>query len=336
MDNLFNKAVVFTDSHFGRESNSPVANQDNLAFIDWMLDRARSWGAETCLFLGDWFHDRAAVGVTTLHAALVGLEKLSQSGLNQVVFILGNHDLARRQGRDIASVNFCRHLPNITLITDPLVVDGVVFLPWLLEDELHSVSQYQGRYVFGHLETIGAMMNSQVACTGGVHAIEASSFAHHDSVFLGHFHKRQALKNLHYIGSVMPFDFRDAGDTERGAMFLQWGKQPFFESWPEQPLYKALNLSAVLDQSAWLKPNTTLRLTVDIPMKYEESEEIRDHLMQLYGLRKIELRNLKPLMTALSEPIEQKGIEQIFIEGLQKIETVGLSTERLISLYQRL
>ena len=58
--------------------------------------------------------------------------------------------------------------------------------------------------------------------------------------------------------------------------------------------------------------------------------------MQLYGLRKIELRNLKPLMTALSEPIEQKGIEQIFIEGLQKIETVGLSTERLISLYQRL
>lgn len=336
MDTLFNKAVVFTDSHFGRSGDDPIANQDNLQFIRWMIDRAKSWGAESCFFLGDWFHNRLSINLMSMDAALQGLEMVSNAGFKRIIILLGNHDLAKRQGREIASINFARHLPNITLITDPLVIDDVVLLPWLLEHELATVNQYRGRYMFGHFETIGAMMNSQVACTGGPHAIDAANFAHYGEVYTGHFHKRQKLGRVAYVGSIMPFDFRDVGDTDRGAMFLQWGKEPFFESWPDQPLYKALNLSAVLDHVEWLKPNTTLRLTVDVPMKYEESEEVRDHLMQLYKLRKIELHNLKPTITTLTETIEQKGIEQIFIEGLRSIETVGLSTDRLISLYQSL
>lgn len=336
MDNLFNKAVVFTDSHFGRSGDDPVANQDNLQFITWMIDRAKSWGAETCLFLGDYYDNRHAIHLSSMNAALHGLEMLSAAGFKRTIFLKGNHDIGRRTNRDVSSINFAKHLPNIQIINDPLVCDDVVLLPWLVEDELHWVDQYQGRYLFGHFETIGAMMNSKVACTGGAHAIEAASFAHHDSAYSGHFHKRQELKNVFYIGSIMPFNFSDAGDTERGIMLLQWGKEPIFEAWPEQPLYKAVNLSTVLDHGDWLKPNTTLRLTVDIPMQHEESEEVRDHLMRLYNLRKVELRNVKPDMAVLTEAIEQKGIEQIFIEGLRTIETVGLSTERLISMYQNL
>src|ERR1700753_2728059 len=113
MDKFFNKAVIFADSHFGRSGDSTIANQDNLDFMRWMVDRARSWGAETCLFLGDYFHNRSSVGLSSLQSALEGLEMLSEAGFEKVVMLKGNHDLARRASRDISSLNFAKHLPNI-------------------------------------------------------------------------------------------------------------------------------------------------------------------------------------------------------------------------------
>jgi DNA repair exonuclease SbcCD nuclease subunit len=338
MDQLFQKAVVFTDAHFGRSNDDPIANQDNLDFIEWMIDRARSWGAETCLFLGDLFHSRAAVGVTSLQAALTGLEKVSGAGFKRTVLLLGNHDIARRQSREIASLNFSRHLPNVTLITNPLIVDDVMFLPWLIDDD---IPRQKTRYVFAHLETIGAMMNARIPCLGGPHAVDATTFAGHDYTLSGHFHQRQAIDcpgggQILYIGSIFPFDFSDANDHQRGITLLQWGREPIFESWSQQPLYRTLKLSEVASDTLDLRPKTTVRLAVDLPVRYEEAQEIRDSLISLYGLRKVEMRNLKTVADAVPVVVEQQSIDQIMIQGLRNIDSVGLSADRLVELYQRL
>ena len=66
MANLFRKAAVFTDIHFGLKSNSVIHNQDCEQFVDWFIDLARREGCETALFLGDWSHHRASINMMTL------------------------------------------------------------------------------------------------------------------------------------------------------------------------------------------------------------------------------------------------------------------------------
>jgi DNA repair exonuclease SbcCD nuclease subunit len=333
MDNYFKKAVVFGDSHFGRSGDSVIANQDNLAYLDWMIERARSWGAETCIFLGDWFHNRSAIGLNSLQAGLHGLEQLSSAGFEKIALLVGNHDIARRQSRDICSLSFARHIPKVTLINDPMIVDNVTLLPWLVEHE--QLPMHKSRYVFAHLETIGAMMNAKVVCTGGQHAVEAANFAGHEHVFTGHFHQRQTLKNITYIGSIMPFDFSDANDDQRGAMFLEWGRDPIFEAWPDQPLYCTASLSTLLSNLSLLKSNMTVRASVDIDLRYEEAQEVREMLINRYSLRKIEMLNPEPLEADYEIPSALHTVDQIVIDGLGSIEST-LSNDRLISIFNTL
>ncbi len=336
MDHLFQKAVIFTDSHFGRSSDDPIANQDNLDFLQWMIARARSWDADTCLFLGDFYDNRHAIGLHSMQAALQGLEMLSAAGFKRIIFLIGNHDIAKKTGREVSSINFAKHLPNITVIDNPIVSDDVAFLPWLVPDEIAHVGGYPTRYVFGHFETVGAMMNSQITCGESLHALSVDRFKKQDQAFTGHFHRRQELRNLIYIGSVMPFDFSDANDSQRGITLLHWGHDPVFEHWPEQPLYCTLNLSEVLGDNADLRAKMTVRLTVDMPLRYEDAQEIRDSLISLYDLRKVEMRNLKTISDAVPLVVEQQTIDQIMLQGLRGIDSVGLSPARLIDLYNRL
>ena len=79
MANLFKKAIVFTDIHFGLKSNSLLHNQDCSRFIDWVIATAKEHGCETGMFLGDWHHHRAAINLQTLNFSLEALEKLSRA-----------------------------------------------------------------------------------------------------------------------------------------------------------------------------------------------------------------------------------------------------------------
>lgn len=337
MDNYFKKAIILTDAHFGRNGDSPIANKDNLEFLEWAIDRGRGWGADTCLFLGDWFHNRAAIGVESLNAGMQGLEMLAGAGFEKVICLLGNHDIARRASRDVASLNISTLIPTITLIRDPLTVGDVTFLPWLVGEELHRLSSLQSRYVFGHLETVGAMMNARVACTGGAHAVEADSFKKIDMCYTGHFHQRQMLKNICYTGSIMPFDFSDANDTQRGITLLAWGRDPQFEAWPAQPLFYTATLSHILNNLDELRPKMTVRATVDIELQREEAQQIRQMLIEDYGLRRLELPELNtPLATATSTTTVLQTVEQIVIEGLNSIDSQEVDSKRLVDIFVNL
>jgi DNA repair exonuclease SbcCD nuclease subunit len=58
MTGLFKKAAAFTDIHFGKSNDSRVHNQDCEDFIIWFIKEAKKHNCETCIFLGDWSHNR--------------------------------------------------------------------------------------------------------------------------------------------------------------------------------------------------------------------------------------------------------------------------------------
>jgi len=73
---LFKKVACFTDIHFGLKSNSVTHNQDCEEFVDWFIEESKKEGAETCIFLGDWHHNRNSINLITLDTSLRCLEKL--------------------------------------------------------------------------------------------------------------------------------------------------------------------------------------------------------------------------------------------------------------------
>lgn len=338
MDQLFKKAVALTDVHFGRTGNSPQANQDNLDFIDWFIEEAKTWGADTCFMCGDWHDNRHSLHVSTMHYSLEGMQRLNDA-FEKVWWIPGNHDLLYRNKRDVSSIEFARHLPNIQIVRKPTTIGGVTILPWLVNDEPKAVKNIKSRYVFGHLELPGFMMNAKVEMPHHANGITADDFEHNEYVFSGHFHFRQAKGRVVYIGNTFPFNFADAWDDDRGMMLLEWGKEPFFKAWPDQPLFRTFKLSELLNNpDKYLRQKLTARCTLDIEISYEEAQIIKDTFIDSHGLRKMELVHM-PRQTENQEFIGEvvfQTVDQIVIDGLMSVQSTGLKPNKLVEIYKAL
>jgi hypothetical protein len=338
MSNLFKKAAIFTDIHFGLKSNSQLHNEDCLNFVRWATDLAREQGCETAMFLGDWHNNRANINIVTLNYSLRALEHLN-ANFRDVYFIPGNHDLYYRDKRDIQSVEWARHLPNIHICNDWFSSGDVVIAPWLCGDDHKRISKLTGKYMFGHFELPGYMMNAMVEMPdhGEVKREDFNNFEH---VFSGHFHKRQTKKNITYIGNCFPHNYADAGDDERGVMILEWGQEPEYHAWPDQPLYRVYNLSNVLDRpDQLLKLNMHARINLDIDISYEEASFIKETFMASHQLREIKLipQSSVDLDSMVAQGnISFQSVDQIVSNQLTNIDSKQYNNKILLEIYQTL
>jgi len=338
MSNLFKKAAVFTDIHFGLKSNSQLHNDDCLNFVKWATAKALEEGCETCLFLGDWHNTRANINIVTLNYSLRALEHMN-ANFERVYFIPGNHDLYYRDKRDIQSVEWAKHLPNVQICNDWFSDGDVVIAPWLCGDDHKRIPKLKGKYMFGHFELPGYLMNAMVEMPdhGEVRREDFNNFEH---VFTGHFHKRQTKKNITYIGNCFPHNYADAGDSDRGVMILEWGQEPEFHAWPAQPMYNVWDLSTMIDRgSELLKPNMNVRVQLDIEISYEEANFIKETFIQQYKLREMALMPNK--RSSLEEDLAPgevtfESVDQIVTDQITKIDSKMYDPKLLLQIYQSL
>ena len=338
MTNLFDKAAWFTDIHYGMRNNAKWHNEDCDAFIDWFIEQAKAKECETCIFGGDWHHNRASLNISTMKYSLDGLRKLNNA-FKKVYFILGNHDLFYRETRDVNSVEFAKELPNIILIDDVLTEGDVSFVSWLVGDEWKKIPKIKSKYMFGHFELPTFKLNAMVEMPdhGG---LKSEMFEHQDYVFSGHFHHRQIKGNVIYTGNAFPHNFSDSWDDERGWMFLEWDKEPEFFAWPDAPKYRNVTLSSLLENpSEILLPKTNARISLDIDISYEEANFIKDTFIETYDLRDI---TLQPMKNSQHEEdtgaeIHFETIDEIVISQLNSIDDNGSFNKKiLVELYQNL
>ena len=338
MTNLFKKVAVLTDIHIGLKSNSNIHNEDCLNFVKWFIETAKENNCDTVIMTGDWHNNRASINIVSLNYSLQCLELLS-SNFDQLFFIPGNHDLYYRDKRDVNSVAWAKHLPNITIVNDFLTIGDVTFAPWLVGDDHKRIKKASGKYMFGHFELPGYLMNAMVAMpeSGEIRREDFVGFEH---VYSGHFHKRQTKKNITYLGNCFPHNYADAGDDDRGMMILEWGKEPEFHAWPNQPMYRVFQLSDVLKHTEqMLKPNMHVRVNLDIDISYEEATFIKETFIDTYKLREITLIPAK--VTELSEyeiqgNITFESVDQIVFGQLNSIESEQFNKNLLLDIYRNL
>jgi hypothetical protein len=335
MSNLFKKAAVFTDIHFGLKSNSITHNEDCLAFVKWATAKAQEEGCETCFFLGDWHNNRAALNILTLNYSLRALEHMNDN-FDAVYFIPGNHDLYYRDKRDVQSVEWARHLPKVQICNDWVQSGDVVIAPWLVGDDHKRLAKKRAKYCFGHFELPGYYMNAMVLMpdTGEAKREDLYGFEH---VFTGHFHKRQTAGNVTYIGNCFPHNYADAGDDARGMMILEWGKEPEYHAWPDQPTYRVLGLSEIVNNAeAVFKSKMHARVNIDIDLSYEEANFIKETFVDTYQLRELSLIPRKEVSvndTASGEIIFE-SIDTIVQNQINAIESDHFDPALLLDIYR--
>jgi len=338
MSNLFKKAIVCTDMHFGLKSNSDVHNDDCLAFVKWMIEVGKKEGCETCLFLGDYHNNRAAMNLKTMNYAVRGLELMSKA-FDQTYFIPGNHDLYYREKRDIQSAEWAKHIPNIHIVNEFFKDGNVSIVPWLVKDEHKKIEKIEAEYCFGHFELPHFYMNAQVQMPDHG-AIQRDHFQGIGSVYSGHFHKRQHGKNITYIGNCFPHNYSDVNDDARGCMILEWGKEPTFQAWPDQPTYRVFNLSHLINNAETiLKPKMNVRVNLDIDISYEEATFIKETFGDTYDLREITLLPVKKEFegaTVLPGSIQFLSVDQIIASEINNIQSDHYDPRVLLEIYRNL
>lgn len=335
--NLFKKVACFTDIHFGLKSGSRTHNQDCEDFVSWFCDTAQAQGCETAIFLGDWHHNRSTTDVSTMNYTVSNLERLSQS-FERVYFILGNHDLFYKDKREINSVEFIRLFPNIVPIRELHTEGDVTIMPWLIGDEWTTVKQLKSRYIFGHLELPHFYMNAMVQMPDHGQ-LQTGHFQHQELVFTGHFHKRQQKGNVVYIGNAFPHNYADAGDDDRGMMIMEWGGKPEYHSWPNQPIYRTYKLSQIIDTpDQLLREKMHCRVTIDLPITFEEANFIKEQFMPQYKLRELMLIPEKVEVESAVNPIDItfESVDTIVMNQINNIDSDTYDKKLLLDIYNDL
>lgn len=327
-----------TDIHFGLKGNSLVHLQDCEEYIDWFIAEAKSAGCETCIFTGDWHHNRNSINLVTLDTSVRCLEKLG-AAFEQFFWFPGNHDLFFKDKRDVHSSAFGKHIPGVTIVDKITTIGDVTLVPWLVGTEWKNISKTKSKYVFGHFELPLFYMNAMVQMPDH-NELQASHFQHQDYVFSGHFHKRQNQGKIWYIGNAFPHNFADTWDDERGMMILEWGGTPEFRNWDNAPKFRTLKLSKLIDEAdTLLKSKMYLKVNLDIDITYEEATFLKETFIADYDIREISLIQEKASVeTSADDSTDAKfeSVDQIVTQELVNISSEQFDQKVLLNIYTEL
>ena len=132
MQELTGNSLVFTDLHVGISNDKPSRQRIAEKFIDEIVGRIETEGINQVFFLGDLFHQRTSIEVTSLNVANDLVRKLAKCC--KVFLLQGNHDLYEKYNSVITSLNIF-DLNNVSIVSVPTEVklngQSVLLVPWL-------------------------------------------------------------------------------------------------------------------------------------------------------------------------------------------------------------
>jgi hypothetical protein len=200
------------------------------------------------------------------------------------------------------------------------------------------MQKMSGKYIFGHFELPKFFMNAMVQMPDHGE-LQVDAFKGYELGFSGHFHKRQQNENMIYIGNAFPHNYADAWDDDRGMMIMEWGGTPEYYTWPNQPTFRTITLSRLIDEAETLiKPKQHLRVTLDIDITYEEASFIKEDFIGKYNIRELTLIAEKKAVEINTDIDIQafESVDQIVSSQIINIDSDKFDKNKLLEIYSSL
>jgi DNA repair exonuclease SbcCD nuclease subunit len=214
------RLALITDTHFG-------ARNDNPAFLDYFerfydktfFPKLKAEGIDTIVHLGDIVDRRKYISYVTLRRMKdMFIDKCSENGIDLHV-IIGNHDVPYKNTNDINSMVELFRDSNVNYYSEPKTVDfggtPILFMPWInrqnYDEAIKAMDETPAQIMMAHLEVAGAFMDR-----GNVneHGMEVNMFRKFDQVFSGHFHHKNLIGNVQYLGCPYELTWIDYQDPK--------------------------------------------------------------------------------------------------------------------------
>lgn len=337
------KVMLLGDVHFGAKKDSPEFQQSIIKFIDWAIELANEQNVTHCVQMGDWFDSRNSVNVNTVNIAIDGARKLSDAfGRENFFILMGNHDLFHLHRLDVSSLAMLEPYANIVNDLACIIDDSILAAPWIVDEEMWNLvveGSNEFKYLFGHLELNGFLVNDRYEMTSG---FSHKELKHYKKIVTGHYHSPQKKDNVQYLGTPYPITMSDANEAH-GIWFFtpSDGNLEFVEYTGSSAVSISLDDYRKLDMTQFVPENTNIR--IEFPDDLEDEmllESVRKELED-QGFREIKIKyrgnKAKEIMEQDVDEIEAvDNIDALVLSYIAKSSSVaGVSKEKLKELYEK-
>jgi DNA repair exonuclease SbcCD nuclease subunit len=232
------RVVLITDTHWGVRSDSAIFLDYQKKFIDnILLPYIDNNKIDTVIHLGDLVDRRKYINYVTAERMKNDFLKPLDLRAVDTHIIAGNHDIYHKNTNE---VNALRELVagkynNIRVYTNPTEVTigdlPILFVPWIVPETrqltIDRINHTSAEVCFGHLELNGFEMDKGSVCTTGE---DKKIFERFDIVCSGHFHHKNTIDGIYYLGAPYQMTWADYNDTKgfhvfdtetRGLQFIE-------------------------------------------------------------------------------------------------------------------
>lgn len=316
------KVAIFSDLHLGVHLDSTIWHQVALEWCDWFIAELKLQNIKDILFLGDFYHHRSDISVSTLHIASLILDKLSEFN---IIMIVGNHDAYYKDRSDVNSLSILSGRKNLTVISETtsstLFGKTLTFIPW--GGDISNIPKSDA--IFGHLEIESFKMNSYKTCDHGTKTRDLLAKA--NLVMSGHFHLRDERiydgGTIVYVGNPFEMDFGDLGGI-KGYYILDLDtlNYSFYEN-KLSPKHKKISLTDLTNTKSLTGADINEMVNghfVKFVVDKKANGDIIDTLIQKFSVYKPLLFTTDYTYTENSYNVEDKNYDSTGVNMQETIE----------------
>jgi len=203
------------------------ARNDNVAFLDYFerfyneifFPKLLAEGIDTIIHLGDIVDRRKYISYVTLRRMKeMFIDKCDEHNIDLHVLI-GNHDIPYKNTNEINSMKELFDGSHVNYYSEPTTVDfggqPILLMPWInvqnYAEALQAMRDTPAQVMMSHLEVAGAMMDRG---NRNEHGMDVSLFTKFETVYSGHFHHKNKIGNVQYLGCPYEMTWIDYQDPK--------------------------------------------------------------------------------------------------------------------------
>lgn len=339
LDPIYDSIILLSDVHFGVHVNSiewneNILNYFNNFFVPYVKEYKKNH-TPILIIAGDFFEDRTLLDIGVMNDGINVIDELSK--ILPVHFIVGNHDIYKKNDCDINSLVVHKYMNNVTIHEKPTVLSirdyKIELVPWIgdFKKESSHVMNSESDVLIMHTEIKGFSYDRGQTIINGT---EVGSFKG-KMIFSGHIHKRQELKKVTYLGSPYATSRSDIGN-EKGIYALELYDKinVSFKVNDYSPKFIQCDVSEIYGKDKNVIEGIIGNNYVDVTCKKSDNKNLSKLIEEAEGcgFKKLELKYVKEEVVENKDVRTadvNKGIEVLIEDKIKSLKEKGLAKKQI-------